>query len=158
MNGVLNVAVLLGEHVIAMEQHGGADADRDAVDGGDDRLDVVRQRIEKFRQHWRPAADRCCWFPLSRKSSRSLPAVNTPEPPVMTMQRIFGLFCAVSMASLIRAIHVLGDRVLLLGPTQRDHAHGVFVGDNEVPGHEGVPEAGGDCAAGESSGYTLHDP
>ena len=31
-----------------MEQHGGADADRDAVDRGDDRLDVVRERIKKF--------------------------------------------------------------------------------------------------------------
>jgi hypothetical protein len=30
-----------------------------------------------------------------------LPAVNTPESPVMMMQRIFGLFCALSMASLI---------------------------------------------------------
>src|SRR6185312_10049134 len=39
--------------------------------------------------------------PSFRKSSRSLPAVNTPEPPVMTMQRIAGLFCAVSIASLI---------------------------------------------------------
>ena len=39
--------------------------------------------------------------PSFRKSSRSLPAVNTPEPPVMMMQRISGLFCAVSMASLI---------------------------------------------------------
>src|SRR3979490_973085 len=39
--------------------------------------------------------------PSLRKSSRSLPAVNTPEPPVMIMQRIAGLFCAVSMASLM---------------------------------------------------------
>src|SRR5882762_4232764 len=39
--------------------------------------------------------------PSFRKSSRSLPAVNTPEPPVMMMQRISGLFCAVSIASLI---------------------------------------------------------
>ena len=37
-----------GDDVIAMEQHGGADADRDAVDRGDDRLGVMRQRIEKF--------------------------------------------------------------------------------------------------------------
>jgi hypothetical protein len=39
--------------------------------------------------------------PSFRKSLRSLPAVNTPEPPVMMMQRIAGLFCAVSIASLI---------------------------------------------------------
>src|ERR1700712_5703881 len=39
--------------------------------------------------------------PSLRKSSRSLPAVNTPEPPVMMMQRTAGLFCAVSIASLI---------------------------------------------------------
>ena len=36
-----------------------------------------------------------------RKSSTSLPAVNTPEPPVMIRQRIAGLFCAVSIASLM---------------------------------------------------------
>src|SRR5712672_4468706 len=39
--------------------------------------------------------------PSFRKSSRSLPAVNTPEPPVMIMQRIAGSFCAVSIASLM---------------------------------------------------------
>src|SRR6266550_6250603 len=36
-----------------------------------------------------------------KKSSTSLPAVNTPEPPVMMRQRMSGLFCAVSMASLM---------------------------------------------------------
>src|SRR5260370_12774285 len=36
-----------------------------------------------------------------RKSSPSLPAVTTPEPPVMIRQRIAGLFCAVSIASLM---------------------------------------------------------
>ncbi|MGY2934134.1 hypothetical protein ACVWZ6_003736 [Bradyrhizobium sp. GM6.1] len=35
------------------------------------------------------------------KSSMSSPAVNTPEPPVMIMQRMSGLFCAVSIARLI---------------------------------------------------------
>src|SRR5664279_3618249 len=39
--------------------------------------------------------------PAFKKSSRSLPAVNTPEPPVMMKQRISGLFCAVSIASLM---------------------------------------------------------
>jgi hypothetical protein len=83
-----------------MEQHGGADADRDAVDGGDDRLDVVRQRIKEF-----------CGVGGARRIGiggavleevfESLPAVNTPEPPVMMMQRMAGLFCALSIASLI---------------------------------------------------------
>jgi len=42
------------------------------------------------------------WEVLSfRKSSRSLPAVNTPDPPVMIMQRMPGLLWAVSIASLI---------------------------------------------------------
>jgi hypothetical protein len=40
--------------------------------------------------------------PISMNSSRSLPEVNTPEPPVMTRQRMSGLFCAVSIASLMR--------------------------------------------------------
>jgi len=39
--------------------------------------------------------------PSFRKSSRSLPAVKTPEPPVTMRQRISGLFCAVSIASLM---------------------------------------------------------
>ena len=39
--------------------------------------------------------------PSFRKSSRSLPAVKTPGPPVMRMQRIAGSFCAVSIAALI---------------------------------------------------------
>src|SRR5205814_3251164 len=37
-----------GENVVAMKQHCGADADRDAIDRGDDRLDVVGQRIEEL--------------------------------------------------------------------------------------------------------------
>src|SRR5260370_20208012 len=36
-----------------------------------------------------------------RKSATSLPGVNAPEPPVMIRQRIAGLFCAVSIASLM---------------------------------------------------------
>jgi hypothetical protein len=31
-----------------VKQHGGADADRDAVDGRDDGLGIMRQRIENF--------------------------------------------------------------------------------------------------------------
>ena len=50
MNGVEKVAVVRGDDVVAMEQQGGADPDRDAVDGGDDRLGVVGQRIEKFHR------------------------------------------------------------------------------------------------------------
>ena len=34
-----------------------------------------------------------------------------------------------------RAIHLLGDRVLLFRPPQRDHARRILVGDNQVPGH-----------------------
>ncbi len=39
--------------------------------------------------------------PCVSRSSMSLPAVNTPEPPVMIRQRILGSFCALSIASLI---------------------------------------------------------
>jgi hypothetical protein len=39
--------------------------------------------------------------PSFKKSSRSLPAVNTPGPPDMMMQRMAGLPCAVSIASLM---------------------------------------------------------
>src|ERR1700694_5150859 len=40
------------DHVVAMKQHGGADADGEAADRGDQRLWVVRQDFEKFQSHW----------------------------------------------------------------------------------------------------------
>ena len=46
-NGVEKRASLAGDRIVAMEHHGGADADRDALHGGDQRLFGPRQRIEK---------------------------------------------------------------------------------------------------------------
>ena len=159
MNGVEKVAVCAGEHIVAMEQHRGADADRDAVDGGDDRLDVVRQRIKEFYGVGGARGTSVFEVLSLRKSSRSLPAVNTPEPPVMMMQRISGLFCALSIASLIPRYMSWVNAFFFSGRRSCDHARRVFVRHNEVPGHELVPgSAGGNGAAGQSSGHILHDP
>ena len=158
MNGVENVAVVAGQHVIAMEQHGGADADRDAVDRGDDRLDVVRQRIKEFRRRWRRAACRSLEVPSFRKSSRSLPAVNTPEPPVMMMQRIVRIVLRGVDRIAHGAIHVLRDRVLLFGPPQPDHPRRVFVGDYQMIGHGTVLERGEALRLASYAHAILHDP
>jgi hypothetical protein len=48
-NGVENDRVVGGDDVVAVQQHGGADADGEAADRGDQRLLVARQRVEKFR-------------------------------------------------------------------------------------------------------------
>src|SRR5882757_5135586 len=88
----------------------------------------------------------------------SLPAVNTPEPPVTMRQRIFGLFCALSIASLISrymswviAFFFSGRRSLIT----RAAASSVTM---RCPVMKTVPGTGGDGAAGESSGCILHDP
>ncbi len=73
--------------------------------------------------------------PSFRKSSRSLPAVNTPEPPVMMMQRISGLFCAVSIASLMPRYMSWVIAFFFSGRRSRDHPHRVFVGDYQMLGH-----------------------
>src|SRR5438046_1524891 len=57
-----------------------------------------------------------------------------------------------------REVHLVGDRVLLLGAPQRDHARVLVVGNDQVLGHAAVPEKAGDgAAAGESLGDILHD-
>ena len=93
-----------------------------------------------------------------RKSSRSLPAVNTPEPPVMMMQRISGLFCAVSIASLMArymswviAFFFSGRRSVIT----RVASSSVTM---RCPVMKLSLKTGGDNAAGESSDYILHDP
>ena len=64
-NGVENRASRAGDHIIAMQQHGGADADRDALHGGDQRLLAARERMQKSgsparpgRRHARPRPSR----------------------------------------------------------------------------------------------------
>jgi hypothetical protein len=50
---------------------------------------------------FRGLATSCVAVAALRKSPMSLPAVNTPERPVRIRQRIAGLDCALSIASLI---------------------------------------------------------
>src|ERR1700712_27033 len=95
--------------------------------------------------------------PSARKSSRSLPAVNTPEPPVMIMQRIFGLFCAVSIASLIA--RYISWVIAFLFSGRRSVITRVVSSSVTIrcPVMAAVPGTGGDGAAGESLPYILHD-
>ena len=46
-NGVAKVA-LRRRRVVAMQQHGGADADREPANRGDERLRVARQRVQEL--------------------------------------------------------------------------------------------------------------
>jgi len=89
-----------GDDVIAMEHHGGTDANGDAVDRGNDRLPVVDERLKEDDGVSRPRHVVFCRRGL-QKSPMSLPAVNTPERPVRIKQRMAGLDCAESIASLM---------------------------------------------------------
>src|SRR3979411_2934267 len=95
-------------------------------------------------------------LPSFRKSSRSLPAVNTPEPPVMMMQRIAGLFCAVSIASLMAryisfviAVFFSGRRRLIT----RVASSSVTI---RCPVMKPSLQQAAKGAAGDSSNHTLH--
>jgi hypothetical protein len=48
-NGVESIASRRGDDVIAVQQHGRADADGDAADRGDHRLFALRQRVEELK-------------------------------------------------------------------------------------------------------------
>src|SRR6202790_1575165 len=131
-----------GGNIIAMEQHGGADADRDAVDRGDDRLDVVRERIEKFRRVG-------CARRIGVGGGVPQKFLNVVAGGKHA--RAAGDDEAADLWIVLRgvdrvahgAIHFLGDRVLLFGPPQLDHPRRGFVGDYQVPGHGAVLEASG---------------
>src|ERR1700704_52530 len=95
-------------------------------------------------------------LPSFRKSSRSLPAVNTPEPPVMMMQRIAGLFCAVSIASLMAryiscviAFFFSGRRRLITRVASSSVT-------NRCPVMKPSLQQAAKGAAGDSSNHTLH--
>src|SRR5438477_12905690 len=117
-----------------MEQHGGADADGDAVDGGDDRLDVMRQRIEEPCRVRRPRLVRIRRAVLEEilevvAGGEDAGAAGDDEAADVriVLRGVDGIAH--------RAVHLLRDRVLLFRPPQRDHTHGMFVGNDEVLGH-----------------------
>jgi hypothetical protein len=121
-----------------MEQHRGADADRDAVDGGDDRLDVVRQRVKEFdriggARHI--GIGGAVFEEILEIVAGGEHARTAGDDDAADVRVVLRLVDGVAHG----AIHVLRDRVLLLGPPQRDHARRIFVRHNEVPGHELVP-------------------
>ena len=70
------------DHIVAMQQHGGADADRDALDGGDQRplgsAPAHGESAPPAVPSPSPAVAACA------KSPRSLPAENAPGTPAMT--------------------------------------------------------------------------
>ena len=127
-----------------------------AVDGRDDRLGVVGERIEEFgavRQRLGVATVSACM-----KSSISLPAVNTPEPPVMIMQRMSGLFCAVSIARLISRYMSCVIAFFLLGRRRVIDARSALFGDDDIAiRHESTPAAAATPAIGKSAtSLSLH--
>src|SRR6202171_1319770 len=144
-----------GENIVAMEQHGGADADRDTIDRGDDRLDVVGERIKKFCRVG-------CARPVGVgggilqevleivTGGKYAGAAGDDEAADLriVLRGVDGIAYA--------AIHFLRDRVLFFRPSQLGHARGAFVGDYQVPGHEAALETSGKAAAGESLNRILH--
>ena len=121
MKGVEKVAVVAGEHVVAVEQHGGADPDRDAVDGGDDRLDVVRQRIEEFYRirRARHVDLRCALLEeildiVAGGEHAGAAGDDNAADFRVVLRGVDGIAH--------RAIHLVRDRVLLFRPPQRDDA------------------------------------
>src|ERR1700682_4439104 len=125
-----------------MEQHGGADADRDAIDRGDDRLGVVGERIEKLRGVG--GARRVCVggtvlqkiIEIVTRGKYAGPAGDDDAADLRIVLRGVDGFAH-------RAIHFLRDGVLLFRPPQLDHAGRVFVGDDQVSAHEAVLETRG---------------
>src|SRR3954470_10761062 len=96
--------------------------------------------------------------PSFRKSSRSLPAVNTPEPPVMMRQRMAGLSCALLIASLIR--RYMSWVIAFFFSGRRSVITRVASSSDTIrcPVMKLSLETGGADAAGELSDYILHDP
>ena len=71
-NGVEKRASVAGDDIVAMQQHGGADADRDALHGGDQRLLAARERMQEADRPASPGLRRTS--AACRNSCRSLPA------------------------------------------------------------------------------------
>ena len=113
-----------GDDMIAMQQHGRADADGNAADGRDQRLSVVRQSVEKFDGD-RPQAPLWAAF---EKSPMSLPAQNAPGAPASMTQRIASLASASRKRARHLGIHRLRQRVLLLRPVHPDDADAAIIG------------------------------
>ena len=101
-----------GDHMVAVQQHRGADADRETLHRRDQRPLGSRQRMEKadhrqspdLRRRRRPAEN----------SARSLPAEKAPGAPAITTQRMSLSPLALSSASAIACVHRGGQRVLLV--------------------------------------------
>ena len=91
---------LAGKNVIAVKQHGGADTDSDSIDRGDDRLGVMREGIKEFDGVGRSRRVGLGGAVL-QEVFEIVAGGKYADPPVMIMQRMPGLFCAVSIASLI---------------------------------------------------------
>src|SRR6202163_1102273 len=125
-----------------MEQHGGADADRDAIDRGDDRLSVVGERIEKLGRVGGAGGVGVGSTVLQKvieivtRGKYTRPAGDDDAADLRIVLRGVDGFAH-------RAIHFLRDGVLLFRPPQLDHAGRVFIGDDQVSAHEAVLETRG---------------
>ncbi|MGY3124420.1 hypothetical protein ACVWXQ_008357 [Bradyrhizobium sp. S3.14.4] len=117
-----------GKHIVAMEQHHGAHADRGAVDGRDDRLDVEGERIEKFcavRQRLGIRFGLHEVVDVVAGGEHAGAAGDDHAADVGIVLR--GVDRAAHLA-----IHVLRDRVLLARAAQGDDARSALFGDDDI--------------------------
>ena len=131
LNGVANVALVAGDDVIAMQQHGGADADRKAADRGDQRFLIARERMEKFHGlRPQPAALRRFekFGDIGAGAERVGPAGDHDATDGLARRGFV-------QRGRHRHIHRLRQRVLLLRTVHADDPHGAVVGHHDLIGH-----------------------
>src|SRR4051794_39188813 len=113
-----------------MEQHGGADSDGDAVDGGDDRLRVVGERIKEFGGVG-GARGVGIGGAVLEKVFKIVPwgkyAGTAGDDHAANVRIVLSGVDRLAHG----AIHLLGDRVFLFGAAQSDDACLIFIGDDQ---------------------------
>jgi hypothetical protein len=122
---------------VAMQVDGRADADRQPVDAGDDRLGRRGQRVEE-----RP--DVVAVIAAHGDRQEILQVVARRERPRRSeedMHAHFRVGLAVCERRRHRVIHGAGDGVLLVRPVQPDGLHRIRALDDYVIGHSRSPQA-----------------
>ena len=117
--------------MIAMEQQGGADADGKSADGGDQRLLVLRQRLEKVQRVRAQAAALRRLEKFADIGAGAEHALAAGEHE--TAYRLVRLRLA--QGARHRRIHRLRQRVLLFRTVHPDDANGAVVGHDDGIGH-----------------------
>src|SRR5438105_11683811 len=123
-----------------MEQHGGADADRDAVDRGNDRLDVMGEGIKKL-DGGVGAGGRVGVGSAVFEEVVEIVAGGEDARAAGDDEAVDGRVVLRGVNRIAHgAIHVLGDGVLFFRPPERNHPRRALIGDYQVSGHDNVPE------------------